>query len=889
MAQKGNLHDFLESHKTDGVWTHTSLIGGKYFVGEDDLNTFYDLYSESILDQEKQFLTEKNTDIGPPRVDFDFIYEKDVTKHLHTRDQVKSFCRAYLDQLKLYLQLPETLDMYIMEKRKPTYDGKKNKVKSGIHIMIPDIATHKFVEERIRRQLVKEMDNFFQGLPLIEPWDKVYDKGVVNRSMNWTMYGSRKPDSNALPYLLSYILRWDGNDFSVVDGSYMPKVTSEFVKFISVRRDATHETPMTAEGKSLYDNLRNSLQDSQTQNKQRGRPVQRNEKPSSRDSSPTNRIVQQLDPEKREYIRKHVMNLNPERSHTHNSWIEVAFCLHNIHGDLLDVFLDFMAQSPKYNESEYTQKWLNLTYRTDGEKRGEGSLRYMSREDNFDGYQEIERENIDRLIMAACSKTEFDVASVIHAKFRDNYKCSDFKNNIWYRWSGHIWRETDSGVDLLLRLSREVAGVFFKKMTGVLDEMSNRGLIECMTPVDKKDCGKCEFCLLDSKRVGLNDVFKKLKTTSFKSNVMKECRELFFDEDFIKKVDANKDLIAFNNGVLDTTTMTFRDGKPDDYLSFSTGLDYDQEKQYYEYDSWPQVEKFIRQVLPDEEVREYFIKHLSTALIGGNPAQKFHIMTGSGSNGKSMIMNLMSTTLGDYACTVPISLFTQKRKSSGSAAPEVSRLRGRRFVTMQEPDEAIALNTGLMKEITSCEKMYARDLFKSGGEFEVQAKFHLACNEKPKINTTDGGTWRRLIVINFISKFVQNPAGPNEYPLDESIQFAVTTKQWAMPMMAYLIHILREGNCHRKLSAPQKVMEYTSEYRNENDGIQKFIDDHIKELAEGEQPEPVMKQELNRVFRIWKDQNDRKTLSSSDLQKRIEAKYGKYPSSGGWANIKLEN
>ena len=105
------------------------------------------------------------------------------------------------------------------------------------------------------------------------------------------------------------------------------------------------------------------------------------------------------------------------------------------------------------------------------------------------------------------------------------------------------------------------------------------------------------------------------------------------------------------------------------------------------------------------------------------------------------------------AAVVPIALFTQKRAGSGSAAPEVIRLKGRRFVTMQEPDEKVALNTGLMKLVSSGEKMYARDLFKSGCEFEVQAKFHLACNDKPEINSTDGGTWRRLMVINFVSKF----------------------------------------------------------------------------------------------------------------------------------------
>jgi P4 family phage/plasmid primase-like protien len=889
MAKKGNLHDFLESHKTDGVWTHTSLIGGKYFVGEDDVKTFYDLYTESILDQEKQFLTEKNTDIGPPRVDFDFIYEKEVTKHQHTHDQVRSFCKAYITAIREYLQLPDTMQVYVMEKRKPTYDSKKNRVKSGIHIMIPGIATHKFVEQRVRRILVKRMDEFFPNLPLTEPWDKVYDEGVVNRSVNWTMYGSRKPDPNALPYLLSYILQWNGNDFVTVDGPYMPTVSSEFIQNVSVRRDAKEETPMTDEGKLLYTDLRSKQEAQNPPPRQRGRPTQRNEKPSSRGSSPNARIIQPLDPEKREYIRQHVMNLKESRAEDYSSWVQVGICLHNIHGELLDVFLDFSSQDDKkYNEADCIQKWNALTYRNDGEKIGEGTLRYWSREDNFDGYLEIEKHNIDRLIMAACSLTEFDVASVIHAKFRDNYKCADFRNNVWYRWSGHIWRETDSGVDLLLRLSKEVAGTFFKKMTEIIDEMATRGIIECSLPVEKKDCGKCEYCLLEAKRIGLNNVYKKLKTTSFKSNVMKECRELFFDEEFNKKLDGNKDLIAFNNGILDLITLKFRDGKPEDYMSFSTGLDYDADKAYYEYETWPLVEKFIRQVLPNPKVRDYFMKHLATCLIGGNTAQKFHILTGTGSNGKSMVLNMMATVLGDYACTVPISLFTQKRKGSGNAAPEVIRLKGRRFVTMQEPDEAIALNTGLMKEITSCEKMYARDLFKSGCEFEVQAKFHLACNDKPKINTTDGGTWRRLVVINYLSKFVVEPTAPNEFPLDESIQFAVVSKEWATPFMAYLVTILREETGLRKLVAPPEVMEYTSEYRNENDGIAKFIADHIKIVEPGDQLEPVMKQELKRAFKTWKDQNDQKTLSPVDLEKRMETLFGKY-SRNGWTNVKLES
>lgn len=889
MAENMTLQQFLDNHKADGLWTHTSLKGGKYFIPDEHKDQFYDLYVESITDQEKQYLTEKTTDIGPLRVDFDFIYGNDVTKHLHNQEQVLSFCKAYFTEVGQYLQLSEVTDMHIMEKRKPTLDTKKNKMKSGIHIVVPSVCTHKFVEQRVRRNLLKGMPDHFKDLPVTETWDKIYDEAVVNRSVPWTIYGSRKNDVNSLPYLTSYIVRFTNGEASIVTD--VPPISVGLMKTLSLVREESAETEMTEEGKSIYANLNKKdeprISGGRAVTPARGRPATRG-KPGSRESSANGRLVlQPLDPDMKEYYKNHTLNLKEERYTDYSNWVQVGICLHNIHPDLLDVFLDFSSQSEKFNEAECINKWNGLTFRNDGDRLGEGTLRYWSREDDREQYDKIESSNVERLVIAACSGTEHDVAAVIYAKFRDLYCCCDFGKNVWYRWAGHIWKETDRGVDLQLKLSREIASVFFKKMNDTGNSMANAGMTAC-TSEGKGDCGFCDYCQEEKKRSGLNAIYLKLKTVKFKENLMKDCREFFFDEDFVKKLDSNKDIIAFNNGVLDLTTFEFRDGKPEDYLSFSTGIDFDPEKEYYEYEHWHKVESFIIQVLPDPEVRNYFMRHLATNLIGGNTAQKFHVMTGSGSNGKSMILNLTSAALGDYACTVPISLFTQKRKGSGNAAPEVIRLKGRRFVTMQEPDETIALNTGLMKEITSGEKMYARDLFKSGMEFEVQAKFHLACNDKPKVNTTDGGTWRRLVVINFTSKFVPKPMEPNEYPMDEAIQFLVQSKEWATPFLAYLVYTLKEGKGLRKLAAPEKVLEYTSEYRNDNDGIAKFISDKLLRLEEGEEIVPVDSTALKRAFKQWNMDNDQR-LSPSDMMKRVEVQFGKYHKGTGWTNFRLEN
>jgi len=885
MDQSMTLPKFLSANTSTTQFTHTGLKGGKYWIPEDKQDQFYDLYAEWLLDGKLVHLVEKNTKIGSLRIDFDFIYDPAVKTHQHTQQQVLEFTKAYMKEVSEYLVIPENVEIYVMEKRKPTHDEKNNRMKSGIHIVIPSISTSTNVEQSIRRNLLKSMDTYFPGLPLIEKWDKVYDEAVVKRSVNWMLYGSRKGDEQSLPYLISYILNYSRDKIEICNS--VPEITKDLIKKLSVRKQESDETPLTPKAKQIYEAGQDVvISGGRAVTPARGRPAQRGEKPNSRGSSPMRRPTRPLEPEYKEYLKAHVMNLSLDRATKYEEWLKVALCLHDIHPDLLEVFLDFSSQyEDKYNEADCIQKWNSITFRNDGNKLGIGSLYYWSRTDNPQGYLEIEKLNIDRLIKLACSGTEHDVARVVNAMYRDMYKCTDFGKNVWYRWMGHIWAETDCGVDLQIRLSSEIAELFFKKTNAVSREMEQSNLMRCTSIETKGDCGACDYCDKNKLREGLNKIYTKLKTTTFKNNIMKESKELFFDEQFTKKVDSNKDIIAFNNGVLDLTTFEFRDGKPEDYISFSTQIDYDEDKKYYEYSEWPQIELFLSQVLPDPEVRSYFMKHLSTCLMGGNKAQKFHILTGSGSNGKSMLMNLASKALGDYAAVVPIALFTQKRAGSGSAAPEVIRLKGRRFVTMQEPDEKVALNTGLMKLVSSGEKMYARDLFKSGCEFEVQAKFHLACNDKPEINSTDGGTWRRLMVINFVSKFTDTPKEINQFLIDESIQYLVNSQEWATPFLSYMIHTLKEGKGFHKLQAPPKVMEYTSEYRNDNDGIARFMNEKIQ-ASEIESESGITKSILSSVFKIWKIQNELTSLSITDLEKRIIEKFGKSPW-GGWKNFNI--
>ena len=146
---------------------------------------------------------------------------------------------------------------------------------------------------------------------------------------------------------------------------------------------------------------------------------------------------------------------------------------------------------------------------------------------------------------------------------------------------------------------------------------------------------------------------------SFKNTLMDECKSIFYDSTFEQKLDSNIYLLGFDNGIYDLEQGIFREGRPDDYVTLST------RNSYYKWsDKNPyniKIIKFFEQILPNESIRKYFINVLCTCLSGLTKEEKIYVLTGSGSNGKSLTMDLLCQALGDYYMSCDISMITRKR------------------------------------------------------------------------------------------------------------------------------------------------------------------------------------------------------------------------------------
>jgi P4 family phage/plasmid primase-like protien len=378
------------------------------------------------------------------------------------------------------------------------------------------------------------------------------------------------------------------------------------------------------------------------------------------------------------------------------------------------------------------------------------------------------------------------------------------------------------------------------------------------------------------------EIVSKVKNFTTKSNIIKEAKSIFYVGNFLNLLDTNPYLMCFSNGVVDFKTKEFRDGRPDDYCAKCTNIDY-KAKEDIDQGRIEEVKEFFKQLWPIESLRNYMWEHAASVLIGTNHNQAFNIYTGCGRNGKSRFVELMGKALGDYKGTVPITLITAKRNQIGGTSSEIVQLKGTRYAVMQEPSKDEKLNEGIMKEITGGDPLQGRALFRDSIVFIPQFKLVVCTNHLFEIGSNDDGTWRRIRVCEFMSKFTEDPVSddPNE-PYQFPVDLALNEKfdSWKYALMALLVEIAFKTN--GVVDVPDIVKARSDKYRQGQDHFAAFIAEKIVVDPDS----LVMKTPLHRVFKEWFVQQIGKNVpKGKELDECFEKNYGKYDQ--GFHGIRL--
>jgi P4 family phage/plasmid primase-like protien len=221
---------------------------------------------------------------------------------------------------------------------------------------------------------------------------------------------------------------------------------------------------------------------------------------------------------------------------------------------------------------------------------------------------------------------------------------------------------------------------------------------------------------------------------------------------------------------------------------------------------------------------------MSECLNGDIPNTYFLMFIGdSGANGKSQLLNLMKHTMGDFGEKVEVTLLTRKRNNANEANTEKIKLLNKRFAFLSEPEDGEKINIGLLKELTGSEEIVARGLYQESMSFVMEAKLFLACNELPEIKGEDTALWRRIRVIDFPSRFVDEPKEENEYKIDRTLPSRMRENiTWRQTFMNILIDYY-----YKDIKEPIEVKVKTNEYRQENNEFFNWLEENLEYSENG--------------------------------------------------------
>jgi len=834
---KSYMHNFTKN--VDSYQTHLSLTGGKYNVSNECYDEFYkNYYNELVNGCTKMHLVEKVKDSK-----FALFFDLDTTTKLNELQvsDIKNILKVTIDELSKMIKNKESIKeclQHVVSRRDNKY-----------HINFPNIV----VETNSALDIVKVIEK--------ELYEKHSDYvGIIDKSVYKTglrLLGSFKKTEDVCYQLFDIETEKYINDLTWEDFSkcIIRKKADVVLTEMTIEKESTStKTKETKEAKEAkIENIKNKVLEGEihklmkTLNK-----VKVNGQMVLKDYNfEVLRVYASLNSSG---VYCYYLNIAdkhcPFKCREHKrpvSPIYIEISMKGIFIKCYDVeclkkrFPEEGIRLPDNMESEYKELYSSMT------------IKYW----NVDLHITPE---IRQSLEESLSGTHYKIAKAMFNIYKDKFRVDEIKNPEWYIYNDTRWEKTLM-LNLLISegLPRYYKGM--KTISNPKDRDNTSDLRDHLINEDELE-GNARNQQIDS-------IIAKLENVNFKDNIMNQLIFLFknHDVDFYKNLDANPYLLGFNNGVYDFKTCTFRKGDLNDCITYSTEYD------YIEYNPQTPVIKeiyeFLGKIITNKNVLNYLLKVLGKSLMG-IPDEKFYIFTGlSGANGKSTLINFLELALGDYMVSVDTSLLTNKRGNASSVSPDVIRLKGRRIIAFQEPEHTDKLRTGILKQFSGNDSIIARDLYKSPISFKIQGTMIMCCNDLPAITSMDGGTWRRIRVVDFNSRFCDNPKKPNEFLIDPTIKEKIKT--WKPYFMSILIHhyslFKKEG-----LIEPDEVKNATNKYKTDNDKFDEFFDVC---LAENDKNIETFKDIYTNLTYWWSENySNVKIPDTRELKRALKTKYG---------------
>lgn len=288
------------------------------------------------------------------------------------------------------------------------------------------------------------------------------------------------------------------------------------------------------------------------------------------------------------------------------------------------------------------------------------------------------------------------------------------------------------------------------------------------------------------------------------------------------ELDTERWKLGCANGIIDLRTGILYPGARDDFILKAAPAEY--KGLDHRSELW---EKTLLELMSGSEQDYAFLnRYLGSTIIGGNYDNKFVSFTGIGKNGKGLICEMISHTLGPLAGPIPSEMLLDQfsSRSSSGPSPDLMMLKGLRIAWASETDENRRISPSRVKWLTGNDTLVARNPHdKHFTRFTPTHNLILLTNHLPNAPAHDFAFWERCLVVPFKLSFVDRKVqAPFERTADKTLYDRL--KQEASGILSWLVRGCLEWQ-QRGLDPPPLILEESTLYRRSEDDVADWIDE----------------------------------------------------------------
>lgn len=431
-----------------------------------------------------------------------------------------------------------------------------------------------------------------------------------------------------------------------------------------------------------------------------------------------------------------------------------------------------------------------------------------------------------------------------------NYIRVDIKTRICkYLLSGGYYFEYDSDKALWTEIS-------VQELNNQIDRW-----LRSQYEIIKRDESDFEKVLLLTKEL------KRVCKFKFIENIIQSIKKDLLDNTIFDKLDKIRPewLPIKGNQVINLYTEEVRPRRITDYFTWECPV-----KPVEEYSKF--FLDCMNSIMCNDEARiEYFKKIMGYCLTGSKEAQSYFIWHGKGSNGKSLVLNLLGAVLGKACSPISKGVLVDCGKK-GSNGSEMITLKDLRLGTFSETNSNESLNEGTLKSISGGDKIRARALYKEEISFEVFMKLIVCTNNKPEFDGSDRGTARRIKLLPFDARFVSKDprVEKNEFLIIEDLEKILIEKHLDEFFTFCLEGSVAWSKDKKFDIVPDEVRKQQNRYIQEQNSFGSWHEDCIVENATFK----VVRSEAYKSYEGYCDSRGLKPLRKKDFLSKLSEELG---------------